>query len=73
MDTVSQLIESLGGGRQLARDLNLPATTVQSWSARGSIPPAYWPQIAKIGVDKKIYGASGLIQRLVVLATGGKS
>lgn len=38
MSYVSKIIETFGGVRPMARAINRPVSTVQSWKDRGSIP-----------------------------------
>lgn len=49
IDSVSSLIEALGGNAALARKLNLKhASNVSEMKRRGSIPVELWPGIVKL-------------------------
>ena len=46
------IIDALGGYVTLARDLNLPKTTVHTWRTRG-IPSRKWPELLALPSAKK--------------------
>lgn len=48
METVSDLIDSLGGTIVAAKALSAPASTVSAWKSRNSIPSSHWPRIVAL-------------------------
>ena len=49
METHSELIDRLGGMREVARKLgHTNHTTVQGWIVRDNIPPEHWPAIVEM-------------------------
>ena len=47
MQSVSDIISTLGGPTKAGEALRLPPTTVSSWATRKSIPAKYWLGIIK--------------------------
>lgn len=45
MNTISDIIETLGGNAALAADLKTGASTVSEMKRRGSIPVKHWPAL----------------------------
>lgn len=45
MDSVADIIASLGGTVEAAKRLDLPPSTVSAWKSRHSIPATYWLKI----------------------------
>jgi len=55
MVTHSEIIQTLGGIRKVARALNHPRhTTVQGWADRGRIPVDHWPEVLNLARQKGI-------------------
>lgn len=55
MDTVSDIIEALGGSTAIARELDMKAaTTVASWKDRGSIPSEHWPPLLELARKRRV-------------------
>jgi hypothetical protein len=49
MDTVSHILDSLGGASAVGRELKLPQVTPRQWKRRGNIPTTYWPDLIALG------------------------
>ena len=56
MDTVSDIIQKFNGASVLARQLDLPATTVASWKHRSSIPVEHWTSLVELAERSEILG-----------------
>lgn len=60
MESVSDVIEALGGPAVLAKEVVGPlekdASTVRQWKKRNSIPEEYWISIAEFAKRKKVSG-----------------
>jgi hypothetical protein len=65
MESVSELIEPLGGTSAVAAALALPVTTVSSWKVRDQLPSRYWAPIINLARERRIAGIS--LERLVEL------
>jgi len=65
LDTFSEIIRSLGGTTSVARALNNPVSTVNTWSLRDSIPG--WRFIAVVELAEKL-GVPLTLERLIELA-----
>jgi hypothetical protein len=52
--TALDIIKSLGGVMQVARDLGLPFTTVSSWGRSNHIPEWRQPKLLELAVTKSI-------------------
>ena len=53
MQSISALINDLGGPTKAAELLGLPAaTTVASWRKRGSIPVDHWPRVLEVARER---------------------
>lgn len=57
---IKELIEASGGIKALAEYLNVPETTVSSWSIRGRISKAGAYMVAEHGILGKYYKAEDL-------------
>lgn len=62
-ETVSQIIEALGGQASISRELeyyekgvltNLGASTIGAWKAHRSIRVKYWPALMELAKRKKV-------------------
>ena len=55
MQTFADLIVRFGGAAKLAVEIDVSASAIRQWSARGSIPVRYWQSIiaaaSRLGVD----------------------
>jgi len=49
METVSDILEALGGPTKVAEALNRPDVTPRQWRRRGNIPTDYWPDLITLG------------------------
>lgn len=56
MQTISAVIERLGGASVLASKLHLPSTTVASWKHRGSIPVDHWRKLVATAEEAAVDG-----------------
>lgn len=52
MNSVSELIDLLGGPTPVAAALNMPITTVRNWKGRESIPARYHAAFLRMGSGK---------------------
>jgi hypothetical protein len=63
METHSELIDRLGGMREVARKLgHTNHTTVQGWIIRDNIPPEHWSAI--IAIDDRPEGEKATLESL---------
>ena len=54
MQTVPQIIDTLGGPSSLARELGLDVNVVSSWKHRGRIPARHWPSLIETARKQKL-------------------
>lgn len=66
MDSVTQIVEALGGTSAVAAALARPTSTVSSWKSRGTIPAAHWQRLTTIARQRKIEGIN--LERLAQIA-----
>lgn len=65
MKTVKDIIDLWPRQSLIARDLDVPASTVTNWKARGSIPPSYW---AGLIASARRHGVAGVTADALVAA-----
>jgi hypothetical protein len=54
MHSAHTILAQLGGYREVATRLGLPATTVHSWRRRGSIPSRHWPALIRMAAERDV-------------------
>jgi hypothetical protein len=65
LESISGVIEVLGGAAVISTERALPYTTVASWKARGAIPGREWPGLVELARKRKVAGVT--LQRLAEL------
>ena len=56
MNSFGEIIDAFGGPGPFGEALAIPASHARTMKARGSIPPAYWPEVVEAAVQRCIPG-----------------
>lgn len=51
MQTISEVIDAIGGTTKAAAALDVPMGTVAAWKHRDSIPSEYWPDVVRVAAE----------------------